>query len=158
MFIVTKIHIIGNKEDMCIDLFPTNNHTFKEGALWYTLVWIIEYGRSQNLHHFISACGSNWGSSGFSHNQNNHNSLGAYVTCIHNGLSIKISMYKTPHDAQRSRTHLFLHAWSATTQRPLILAPWLTTSLHGAVYEVCDLPCISVVWIHYCHKHTGRLI
>ena len=40
---------------------------------------------------------------------------------------------------------LFLHVWLAKIRRPLILAPWLPMPLHGMVFEVWDLPCISVV-------------
>ena len=46
-------------------------------------------------------------SSGFSCNQNYCSSLGAYVTCIYCGLSMKINTRKTPHNAWRSWTHLF---------------------------------------------------
>ena len=35
---------------------------------------------------------------------------------------------------------LFLCAWSANVRRP----PWLKTPIHGVVYGVWDLPCISV--------------
>ena len=56
---------------------------------------------------FVPAWGSNWGSSGFSRNQNNRRSSGAHVTCIYCGLSVKINTRKTPHGAQRSWTHLY---------------------------------------------------
>ena len=38
-----------------------------------------------------------------------------------------------------------LRVWSAKTRGPPIWAPCLTTPLHGAVYGIWDLPCISVV-------------
>ena len=88
------------------------------------------------------------GSSGFSCNQNNHGLWDAYVTCIYPSLSVKINMCKMPHGAQRSWMCLFcVHfcVWSAKTQRPPISAPWLTTPLKWVIYEVWDLPCISVV-------------
>ena len=59
---------------------------------------------------FIMAWGSNWGSSGFFHNQNNRGSSGAYVTCICCGPSVKINTlesHKTLHGARRSWSHLF---------------------------------------------------
>ena len=40
---------------------------------------------------FIPAWGSNWGSLGFSRNQNNRGSWGGYVTCIYCSLSVKIN-------------------------------------------------------------------
>ena len=49
---------------------------------------------------------TNWGSSGFSQNQNHHDSPGAYVTCMYCCLSVKTNMRKMPHDVQRSWTHL----------------------------------------------------
>ena len=51
---------------------------------------------------FIPAWGSNWGSLGFSHNQNNRGLSGVYVTCIYCGLSVKML-----HGAQRLWTHLY---------------------------------------------------
>ena len=54
----------------------------------------------------IPAWGSNWGSLGFSRNQNNRGSSGAYVTCMYCGLSVKTITRKKPHGARRSWTHL----------------------------------------------------
>ena len=48
--------------------------------------------------------GSLWG---FSRNQNNCGSSGAYVTCIYCGVSVKIDLGKTTHGTRRSWTHLF---------------------------------------------------
>ena len=56
---------------------------------------------------FIPTWGSIWGSSGFSRNQNNRGSSGAYVTCMYCGLSVKTNTRKTPYGARRSWTHLF---------------------------------------------------
>ena len=56
---------------------------------------------------FIPAWGSNWGSSGFSHNQNNHDLSGMYVTCIYCGLCVKINMCKMQRDVQRLWAHFF---------------------------------------------------
>ena len=68
----------------------------------------------------ILAWGSNWGSSDFSRNQNNSGSSSAYVTFIYCGLSLKINMRKTPHNAQRSWMNLYCvcFMWSAKTWRP----------------------------------------
>ena len=49
---------------------------------------------------FLPACGSNWGCLGFSRNQDNHDSSGGYVICIHCGLSMKINMCEKPHAVQ----------------------------------------------------------
>ena len=80
---------------------------------------------------FISAWGSNWGSSGFSCNQNNCDSSGAYATYIYSGLSVKINTYKMLNRAWKLWAHLFWHMWSAKTLRPPIWAPRLTRPLHG---------------------------
>ena len=61
---------------------------------------------SQNLRHFDSRMGSNWGHSGFSRNQNNRGSSRAYITCIYCGLSVKMNTRKTLHGAWRSWMHL----------------------------------------------------
>ena len=55
----------------------------------------------------ILAWGSNWGSSGFSRNQDNRGTSGAYVTCIYCGLSVKINTHIECRMAQRSWAHLF---------------------------------------------------
>ena len=65
----------------------------------------------------ILAWGSNWGSLGFSRNQNNHCSSGAYATCIYCGLSVKINSHKILHDAQRSWTHLLCVCFCACGQQ-----------------------------------------
>ena len=61
--------------------------------------------RFKNLHHFLPAWGSNWGYLGFSHDQSNADSSGAYVTCIYCGLSVQINMREIPHGAQSSWVH-----------------------------------------------------
>ena len=61
---------------------------------------------------FIQAWGSNWGSAGFSRNQNNFGSSGAYVTCIYCGLRVTINTCKTPHGAQRPWTHFYYVCFS----------------------------------------------
>ena len=99
----------------------------------------------------ISAWDSNWGYSDFSRNQNNHGSSGAYITSIYYGLSVKITRVEMQHSAQRSSRHLFCILflcvwWAKKTWRSPIWAPWLTTPLHRVVYQVWDLPCISVCW------------
>ena len=90
-----------------------------------------------------------WGYSGFSRDQNNHDSSGAYC-----GLSM--NMCEMPHGAWRLWIafclRIFPHVWSAKTWRPPIWAPWLMTPLHGAVYEVWDLPCI-----YLCSKRKSLL-
>ena len=76
---------------------------------------IDKHTRSQNLHHFDSDMGSNWGSSGFPCNHNNCGSSSAYVTCIYCSLSVKIN--KMPHGAQRSWTHLYYVCFSMCGQQ-----------------------------------------
>ena len=100
--------------------------------------------RSQNLRHFYPGMGLKLGVVGFWRNQNSYDSLVAYVTCIYCGLSMKIIMHKVLHGARRSWTCLFLHVWSANTQRSPLSAPWLTTPLLGALCEVWDLPCLNL--------------
>ena len=96
----------------------------------------------------IPAWGSNWGYSGFSHNQNNHGSSGVYVTCIYCGLRVKINMCWNAARCAKFMDafvlRLFLRVWSAKTWIPPIWVPWLTTSLHRVVYQVWDLSCTSV--------------
>ena len=43
-----------------------------------------------------------WGHSSFSHDQNNRDLSGAYVTCIYCSLSVKINVREMLHGAQRS--------------------------------------------------------
>ena len=101
-------------------------------------------GRSQNLRHFHPSMRLKLGVfKFFSLNQNNCGSSGAYVTCIYCGLSVKMSMHKTPHSAWWSWMHFFACVLAKTRRLP-IWAPWLTTPLYGAVYHVWDDPCISV--------------
>ena len=57
-------------------------------------------------------------------------------------------MRKMPHGAPGSWMHLFLRVWSAKTRRPHFEPLCLTTPLHGAVYQVWDLPHTSVVLPH----------
>ena len=95
---------------------------------------------------FIPAWGSNLGSLGFSRNQNNRRSSGTYVTCLYCGLSVKIKHAQNAVWRAKIVDALVLRAWSAQTRSPPIWAPGLTTPLHGVVYEVWDLPCISVGW------------
>ena len=54
----------------------------------------------------IPALSSNWGPSGFSCNQDNSGSSGAYVTCMHCPLSVKTDTRKTSHGLRGSWTHL----------------------------------------------------
>ena len=92
----------------------------------HTLNPQIYTGDTRTCAIFILAWGSKWGSSGFSRNQNNRGSSGAYGTCIYCSLIVKISTHKTPHSAQRSWTHLFvffLRVWSAKTQSTPNLSP-----------------------------------
>ena len=63
-------------------------------------------GRFRNLHHLYPGMGLKLGIFRFSRNRNNRGSSDAYVTCIYWGLSMKITMRKTWHVAQRSWTHL----------------------------------------------------
>ena len=64
-------------------------------------------GRSQEPAPFlIPVWGSNWGYSGFTGNQNNRGSSGAYVTCIYCSPSFKINTRQNAHCLLRSWTHL----------------------------------------------------
>ena len=113
----------------------------------------IYKGDSRTCAILIPVWGSKWGSSGFSRYQNNCGSSGAYVTCIYCGLLREDKhTWNAAQDRGRICLAFVLHAWSAKTQRPPIWAPWLTTPLHGAVYEVWDLLCISVCYIE--NKNT----
>ena len=93
----------------------------------------IETGDPGTCAILIPAWGSNWGYSGFSREQNNRDSSGAYVL-----------------RSEREDKHAWNAAWRAKfvgafcclcfrvhgrqkTQIPPIGAPWLTTPLHGAV-------------------------
>ena len=67
--------------------------------------------------------------SGFSCDQNSHDSSGTYVTCIYYGLGVKMNMWKVAWHTQVC-SRLFLSVWSARTRIPLIGAPWLTMPLH----------------------------
>ena len=105
-------------------------------------------GRSENLPHFCPGVGLKLGSLGFSRYQNNSGSSRAYVTCIYCGLSIKINMCKMPHGTQTLWTYSLCIRFCVCGQQkskdPPVWAPWLKTPLHGTVYEVWDLPCISL--------------
>ena len=94
----------------------------------------IQKGDPRNCAIFIPAWGLKWGIRVFSHNHNNRDSLGACVLR---------SEHEDKHvDAFWLR--LFPRVWSAKTRIPPIWAPWLMKPLHGVVYEVWDLPYISV--------------
>ena len=96
-------------------------------------------GRSQNLRHFYPGMGLKLGVLGFSRNRG---SSGVFVICIYCGLSVKINMGKTPHSAQSALMHLFYICFCVCGQRrPPILAPWLTTPLHGlgSPLYICEL-------------------
>ena len=119
-----------NTSNPCIILPGTNDTNIQLGIHDYGPQIYKEDPRTCAI--FIPALwGSNWGSSGFSRNQNNHDSSGVYVTCIHCGLSVKINMRKTSQGVWRWWTRLFLHVWAAKTSKPPIWAPWLTMPLHG---------------------------
>ena len=100
---------------------------------------------------FILAWGSNWGSSGFSRNQNNRGVSGAsiHLHLLLRSERLHVTTSKTPHDTQRSWMHMckLVRVWLAKTRRPQIWAPWLTTPLHRVVYKVWDLPCICDYYI-----------
>ena len=78
---------------------------------------------------------------GFSRNQNNCDSSGAYV--LRSECQNKHSWNATQHT--KIVDEFCLRVWLAKTRIPAIWAPWLTTRLHGAVYEVWNLPCIPVM-------------
>ena len=119
--------------------------------------WVLAIdiqGRSQDLHHFCPGMDSNWGSSSFScrPNQNNSGLSGVYVTYMYCGLRVIINVHEKIMNA--FVLHLFLRMKSAESQRPPIWAPWLTTPLHRAVYEV-------YLWVQVnsvCEKFCSRLL
>ena len=94
---------------------------------------------------FIPAWGSNWGSSGFSRNQNNLGSSGVYEHGDKHTQSA-LQHANTAKILDVFVSHLFIACslCLAKTQRPQIWALWLLTPLHRVVLEVWDLPCISV--------------
>ena len=69
--------------------YPNTNH-FDTTCVSATDIQMYK-GDPRTCAILILAWGSNWGYSGFSHNQNNHGSSGMYVTCIYCGLSMKIN-------------------------------------------------------------------
>ena len=84
----------------------------------------------------------------FTHHQNNRGLLGAYVTWIFCGVSVKINTLKMPRGEQRSWLRLFCICFVYVVSKNLktpIWAPWLMP-LHGSLYGVWDIPCISVVY------------
>ena len=85
-------------------LWNLNRYKFPRVSLYPTT---DIQGRSHPALFFPPAWGSNWGSSGFSRNQNNRDLSGAYVTCIDCSLSMKINTRKTPHGRRRLWMHLF---------------------------------------------------
>ena len=88
--------------------------------------------RPQNLCHFYPGVGLKLGSLGFSCNQNNCGSSGAYVTCIYCSLIIKINT----HINIAQHTHIVdafvLRVWSAKTKKNPIWVPRLMKPLLGA--------------------------
>ena len=67
-------------------------------------------------------------------------------------LAWKIDIRKMPLVAPRSWTHLYCVCFCVCGRQkpedPQFEPPWLTTPLHRAVYEVWDLPCISMKYNH----------
>ena len=99
----------------------------------------------------IPVWGSNWGSLGFSHNQNNHGSSAAYVTCIYCSLSVRINTCKRTHDTQRSWTYLYCVCFACVggkNPKTPNLSPMADDTISQGDIEVWDLLCISVVASH----------
>ena len=106
--------------------------------IWGNLTGI--QGRSHNLRHFYPGIWLKLGFSGFSHNQNNCGSSGAYVTVVWawRQTCVKCHMARKDHGCI---CFVFIFACMVgKNPKNSNLSPWLMTSLH----EVWDFPCISV--------------
>ena len=55
---------------------------------------------NKKFKNFATGMGLHLGYSGFSHDQNNRDSSGAYFTCIYFGLNVKINMRRMLHGMQ----------------------------------------------------------
>ena len=114
---------------------------------------------------FIPAWGSNWGSSGFSRNQNTRRSSGAYVTCIYCGLSMMINMHKNAarrtkivdafcfyvHGRQKPKDPQFeplglRHHYTGQYTRSWISLVYLWSWIRYVYVSVC-LICLSSKWV-----------
>ena len=101
---------------------------------------------------FIPAWDSNKGSSSFPRNQNKPRFI-RWVCHLHLLRSERVDKTcvkccKARKDRGRISFVFVFPAWSAKTIRPPICAPWLTTPLHGEVYEVWIS--LVYVWLKNC--------
>ena len=124
-------------------------------------VFLIHITRIPNVDGiYPPAWCSKWGYSGFYRDQNNHDSSGAYVTCIYCSQGVK---KKKKHMGKVSRCSRLTHAcvrrswahfvcinlfprvclWQGP-KYPNRRAPQLTTPLQGVVQEIWDLPSVSI--------------
>ena len=76
--------------------------------------------RSQNLRHLYFGMGLKLVVFGFSRNQNNRGSSGAYVTCIYCSPSVKISTRKNAARRAKILGTFVLRVWLTKTRRPPI--------------------------------------
>ena len=113
-------------------------------------VWTTDIQeRSQNLLHFYSGMSIKFKSSGFSPNQNSCGLSGAYVTCIYCGLNVKVNICENRrrvHDDDGRICFVFVVV-CVVGKNPKTpnLSPMADGAITQAVYEVWDLPCLSVV-------------
>ena len=128
----------GNSCCNLVSTYRTKNHRYTREA--------------QNLHHSYPSMGLKFGVFGFSRNQNNHGSSGAYVTCIYcSSLRVKMTCVKW-NAAWRLKIHLFC-IWSCMCgrqkpRRPTIWAPCLTNAFTGDdIWEIGSL-------LYICEKVT----
>ena len=96
--------------------------------------------RSYNLHNLYPCMGLQLEVFRFFLWLNNRDLSGAYVLWSEH--EDKHAWNGTIVDAFCMR--LFPHVWSVKTRMPPIRAPWLTTPLHGEIYEFWDFLSISV--------------
>ena len=81
--------------------------------------------------------------------KNNHGLSGAYVTCIHCNLSVKINTHKTPNNVQRSGTHLYFVCFCKDPNLSPMADDAMTRSDTGGL----DLPCVSMAKTSLLHAY-----
>ena len=116
-----------------------SNHTLK---LTFDPCTDIDW-RSQNLHYFITAWGSNWGYLGFSHNRNNSDLSGATVVGEWRLRCIKRSMVH-----EDCENILFAFVYACVVGKNPITHSWSSMAdyaiTRGSIGEFRDLLSISV--------------
>ena len=100
---------------------------------------------------FLSWHGAQWGSLGFSCNQNNRGLSGAYVACIYCGLSVKVNTRKMPHGMQKLWTYLlclFFACVVSKNPKTPNSSPMTDDDIAlGGIQGLGSLPCISAVFL-----------